>query len=162
MRLKEIVSLTRTNGFDAAKALLDSGGVEFHCDPMLIIQNISRDGIPANPIFHYSLGYVRMGDRRQFIHDCLQSYHETPGLSQKQIVKLKKLTAERVLGSTSGEDKDVTNESASLLRSNAPVVRSSINLELTKRLNVSPLLIPSAFTRYERVFFVQRPTSTRN
>jgi hypothetical protein len=99
-RLKEVPELVRVFGAEGLRLLLNRQALRFQCEAATVgqIAQLSiREGRPVQPFGTYGVVVIREGNRGEYVHSCLQELHTIPGLTLKQIIRLKGDVAHRIL-----------------------------------------------------------------
>ena len=134
-RLEEFPHLVRYFGFEGLQELLSAKLIEIRCDCFQPGQTAQTNfhGFPTYPPFTYRFDWIDAHDRRKYIHDCLQSIHQTQGLQHKQIKKLKLAIVDAILPPPVEERKEWGPSSQYEILNNSKLVRASIDLVLRTR-----------------------------
>jgi hypothetical protein len=102
--LKEIPDLVRIFGFDGVLTLIESPNIQIVCDALTAgqvgqtatLKSADRRG-GTLPLGSYRIVTISIGDRKDYIHPSLQAVHDSPDLGWRQIQKLKRELASRVI-----------------------------------------------------------------
>lgn len=98
-RLKEVPALVKVFGEDGLRDLLDSRVLRLTCEAMTIgqIGQIPSSSSTPLPLGSYRFAILHEGDRREYLHSALQEIHAVPGLSDKQVRRLKRKVVDSIL-----------------------------------------------------------------
>lgn len=94
-RLKEIPALVATFGADGLRELLQSGAMKIVCEAitvgstgqLAILESRQEKGVL--PLGSYSFNLIQSGDRKDYLHHCLQEVHKS-SLRHHEVVRLKR------------------------------------------------------------------------
>lgn len=145
--LEEIPHLIKAFGYEGVRALLSSKAIDIHCDLVGIAQIGQASVLESRrkkgilPLGSFSFSTFRLAtERRQFIHERLQSFHKIEGLHKRDIIKLKGEVAARILPISTQADEDTLQQLKADLNANVPNVKSAIAQALNSKLQteVSP------------------------
>jgi hypothetical protein len=143
-RLKEFPFLVEHLGFEGTMQLLKSSAFQVECECITtgqtgqvgILESRARKGIL--PLLSYSLSGIDAGDRRKYIHDCLQPLHQVPGLTQKQVVKVKRALVSKLTRVPEGFAAKLASQATSDVLAKPHLVKKSIEVATHAMLNRRP------------------------
>lgn len=108
--LKELRGLISAFGYGGMKEILSSGALRIHLEPFSVGQTgqtglgfrgKKKDGTakPLLPLHSYSFGVIKLTDQgqKEDLHKDLHRIHEIDGLKYKEVKKLKKVIADRLI-----------------------------------------------------------------
>ncbi len=144
IRLKEFPFLTSELGFDGMMQLLQSSAFEVECECIAtgqtgqagILDVRARKGVL--PALSYSISGIDAGDRKKYIHDCLQPLHQVSGLTQKQVVKLKRAVANKLTRPPDGFAAKLAKTATADVTTKPHLLRKSVELSARAILNTDP------------------------
>lgn len=122
VRMLEMRELVRAFGEGGLRALLADGCLHIHCDALSMASTGTE--LPAG---QFRFAAIRAHDQREYVSSCLQEIHQIPGLSDKQVKKLKRAIAD-VLSDAAGGGVEANRQLDRELDSNAPVLRDGVVL----------------------------------
>ncbi len=102
IQLKEFPFLIAELGFSGTMQLLESPALEIQCEVMAVGQT-GQTTMPDRvrrgilPPLSYALSGIRSADQRKDLHHHFQPLHQIPNLTLKQIIKLKKAIANKIV-----------------------------------------------------------------
>ena len=94
------------------------------------------------PPASYRFSLVRIAQFNDFIHRCMQPFHEIPGLPHKTIVRLKSTVASNLVRLPEGIENVIQQEVNQELRRSPASFRAALNMELKRRFGPNSLAIP--------------------
>jgi hypothetical protein len=140
-RLQEFPYLIKAFGYEGVRELLASKAIDVHCEivgiadvgRVAILEKRRKKGIL--PLGSFSFTSIRFEvDRKQFIHDCLQTFNNIEGLHKRDAIKLKGDAAARILPESTQVDKDSIQQLNADMMANVPNIRTAVTLELERKL----------------------------
>jgi hypothetical protein len=132
-RLKEIPFLVRALGFEGTMELLTSRALNIYCEAITLIEDVRVNECRQLPIGQYNFGRVDIADHRKYIHDGLQRIHGIERLTLKQVQKLKRAVAARLVRPEPNFGEKMTDQFDRDLRSGSPVIHRAVALALRER-----------------------------
>lgn len=148
-RFLEMPHFIRAFGFDGTLALINSGAIKIHCDAMTVgqtgqtkIETRLRRGIL--PLGSYSFQIIRIANRKQYIHECMESLNQIPGLHFKQTRKMKKAIADRLVAPPKDDCKETISQLKADLQNNVPNIAIATSIALKEK--VYKEILPSDFS----------------
>jgi hypothetical protein len=145
-RLQEFPHLVRHLGFEGLRDLLAARLIEIKCECFQPAQTAQTNlaGFPTYPLFTYRFDWIDAHDRREYVHDCLQNVHNSPGLQRKQVSKLKRAIADAIRPLSIDERKEWGPSSQNDLLHNSKLVRASIELVIRSQIGLEN--VPFSFS----------------
>lgn len=144
VRLQEFPLLIAEVGFGGVLQLLESPGFEIECEIVAVGQTgqtavlESRANKGILPPLSYSLAGIQIADRRKHIHDCLQPLHQIPGLTHKQVVKLKRMIADKIVHLPEGFTAKLAAQATADVLNKQHLVKKSVEMVVRQTLKVEP------------------------
>jgi hypothetical protein len=138
-RLKEFPILARYLGYEGLRDLLSARLIEIRCDCFQLGQTGQSGllGDPILPYLSYKFSWLAAHDKEKYIHDCLQSMHDAPGLQQKQIVRLKGAIAGAIRPLPSDLPPYLFPPFRDELLHNNQLLKTAIGMEVRRRLHLN-------------------------
>ena len=130
IRLQEIPFLISAFGFDGFLQLLSAGALEIYAGLFTIAGGVTQGGIRTTPNYCFDFGTVDIAFPEKHTHNCLASFHDIQDLSHKQIVRLKREVASRLVELEEGVGAGILEQLKRDIRTNSPTIRSAIKLRL--------------------------------
>jgi hypothetical protein len=102
IQLKEVPFLITELGFNETMQLLESPALEIQCEVMTVGQS-GQTAMPDRlrrgilPPLSYALSGIRSADQRKDLHHHFQPFNQIPNLTLKQLIKLKKTIANKIV-----------------------------------------------------------------
>lgn len=154
-RLREFPFLIAELGFGGTMQLLESPAFEIQCEAMSVGQT-GQTAIPDRvrrgilPPLSYALSGIRTADQKRFVHDCLQPLHQIPNLTLKQIIKLKKAIADKIVSLPENFAGRVSTEATADVLNKQYLVKKSVEMVIRQIHNIEPPAFSIAAPRYRR------------
>jgi hypothetical protein len=137
-RLVEFPALVRSFGFDGTMELLGSGAVEVICNPATIATDVHRNGKRSLPLYHFDCGSVKAASLDRYVHDCLQSFHETLDIGHAKIKALKKAVVRAIAEVPENFGDEVLQEVKAEFSGNPQTFISAIRVQLNQKATPQP------------------------
>ncbi len=136
VRLREIPFLVRSLGQSGFVQLFSTGVLKISCEFRAIIGAVSRNGIPAHPLCHFSFGMVDLTNREQALRKELRALQGIAGLksAERQILEETIITGLSRPGLDYGSELQAQVESD--IRNNTPALRLAIETQLSRQLGL--------------------------
>jgi hypothetical protein len=147
MRLREVPGLVSAFGVGGLRDLITSRAFQIRCEPLAVAQ-IGQSGVrsdqskPMLPSGSYAFSTVRIGEFGNFIHRCMQPFHEIAGLTHKDILRLKRTVASNLIRLPDGVQDLIHQEIGRELRSNPALFRAALDLEVKRRFGPDAPTVP--------------------
>ena len=145
-RLREFPHLVSAFSADGLRELINSQALQIRCEPMVIAQigqtAIGAEYGPPLSSCSYRFSVVRIGQFNDFVHRCIQPFHEISGLPHKTILRLKSTVAENLVRIPEGLETLIQQEANEELRTNPTLFRAAIDMELKRRFGRDVLELP--------------------
>jgi len=137
IRLQEFPALARRLGYEPLRDLLSANLIEVRCECLQLSQTGQSAifGDPILPSFHYQFHWIDAHDKTEYVHDCLQARHEVPGITHKDVVRLKRSIAEAIRPLSAEVRPQLFPPFQQELLHNSGLVRKSVELAVRNKLN---------------------------
>jgi hypothetical protein len=157
VRLGEFPLLARKLGYEGLRDLLAAKLIEVRCECVQLAQmgHAELFGDQRLPLFTYRFNWVDAHDKPKYIHDCLHGLHGTPGLQNKQVIKLKGAIASAIRPLPAELRSELFPQFQHELLHNEKLVTAAIQMELRRRLIVSPPFRLAVHQEGEDIFRVE-------
>ena len=153
LRLREVPYLVSAFSADGLRELINSRALQIRCEPLLVAQiGQSTLGSEYGPVLSsrsYRFSVLRIAKFDDFVHRCIQPFHEMAGLPHKTILRLKSTIAENLVRIPEGLENIIQKETNQELRTNPTLFRAAVNLELKRRFGPDVLELPLTPGLYE-------------
>lgn len=145
LRLQEFPYLVATLGYDGTMELLKSRAFEIECECVQVCQlgqttiiesRAQKYGGRPLPALSYCLSSIDAHDHEEYVHKALQPLHGIPGLSQKQVIKLKRAIVNRTVRAPENFASSIAKETNVMVRSRPDLVWKSLHMTIQRELNV--------------------------
>jgi hypothetical protein len=142
-RLREFPFLIAELGFSGTMELLESPAFEIQCEAMSVGQT-GQTAMPDRvrrgilPPLSYALSGIRTADQKRFVHDCLQPLHQIPNVTLKQIIKLKKAIADKIVSLPENFAGRVSTEATADVLNKQYLVKKSVEMVIRQIHNIEP------------------------
>lgn len=135
-RLQEFPLLIPYFGYEGLRSLLTGGLIEIRCECLQLTQ-IGQSGLfgdPILPLYSYKFNWIDFGNREDYTSGCLQQIHQIPGITHRQVLKLKRAIVDAIRPlPQSIKPQLFPGFQADLL--NARLFRAAIDMEILRRLS---------------------------
>jgi hypothetical protein len=144
IRLQEFPFLVAEVGFSGTMQLLESPAFEIECESVTLAQTgqlgileyRARKGIL--PPLAYSVSGIDSADRKKYVHDCLEPLHQIPGLTHKQVVKLKRAIVDKMVRLPDGFVQRIASQATADVLNKQHLMKRSVEMAIRKVLKVDP------------------------
>jgi hypothetical protein len=140
VRLGEFPLLARKLGYEGLRDLLAAKLIEIRCECVQLAQmgHAELFGDQRLPVFTYRFNWLDAHDKAKYVHDCLHGLHGASGLQNKQVIKLKGAIAGAIRPLPAELRSELFPPFQHELLHNEKLVTAAIQMELRRRLIVSP------------------------
>jgi hypothetical protein len=90
------------------------------------------------PLFSYKFNWIDASDKANYVHDCLQGLHGTPGLQKKQVIRLKGTIAGAIRELPPDLRPQLFSPFQHELLHNERLVKAAVQMENRRRRIISP------------------------
>jgi hypothetical protein len=139
VRLGEFPVLARYIGYEGLRDLLAANLIEIRCECLQLGQmgQSGMFGNPRLPLFSYKFNWIDSHDKAHYVHKCLQELHGTPGLRNKQVIKLKGAIASMIRPLPPDLRSQLFPPFQNELLNNNRLVKAPVEMELRRKLQIS-------------------------
>lgn len=140
VRLGEFPLLARYFGYEGLRDLLAAKLIEIRCECLQLGQmgQSGMFGDPRLPLFTYKFNWIDAHDKPKYVHDCLRDLRGAPNLRNKQVIKLKGAIASAIRPLPADLRSELFPPFQCELLHNEKLVRAAVQMEIRRRLIVSP------------------------
>jgi hypothetical protein len=138
VRLGEFPVLARSIGYERLRDLLAANLIEIRCECLQLGQ-MGQSGMfddPRLPPFSYKFNWIDAHDKEQYVHQCLHDLHGTPGLRNKQVIKLKGAIAGAIRPLPPDLRSQLFPPFQNELLNNNRLVKAAVEMEIQRKLHV--------------------------
>lgn len=136
-RLKEIPHLVKKFGFEGAIALLDSQAIKIFCDATQLTQigqsNLRERSKGILPLNEFAFSIIRPSNWESYISDCLKDLHQIPGLSLKQVIRLKTVVVDAMVTPSPSAGVETKGQLLLDIEQNNPTIKRLVFRLLNKK-----------------------------
>jgi hypothetical protein len=138
VRLGEFPVLARYMGYERLRDLLAAKLIEIRCECLQLGQmgQPGMFGDPRLPLFSYRFNWIDAHDKTQYVHQCLQDLHGTPGLRNKQVIKLKGAIAGAIRPLPPDLRTQLFPPFQNELLNNNRLVKAAVEMEIRRKLHI--------------------------
>ncbi len=135
VRLREIPLLVPYFGYEGLRELLRNGALKIRCECAQLARGQLQG--PSLPPMTYHFLYLDAHDHEYYVHRCLQNIHDSPGLTHREILRLKRDVVEAIQRPHGESDSDRVRDRISPalesdLLHNRVLVETALRLQLAR------------------------------